>query len=344
MTRPLHPLGWFAWLLGVCVYALQLGSNELFAAASNPWHSGVALATVLLVHLASPPDASPVGRAVRTFLVAGAVLLVLRLAFTGLLPNPGRTVLLTLPQLRVAGLRLGGPLTAEVLAEAGAEGLRLMVVLAAFGVFNARVDLSALLRSVPPVLREVGLVVGIAASFVPGLLATARDVRDAQRMRGQRGLRTLAPSLAVPILGRTLERSFMLAESMDARGYGAASGPAPTPLPAAAGAAAMVAGVAVWTAGAPRAATLLVGAGLAGVVVYLRAVSRASLVTRMASRRPGLVDACVALMAAGAALSARLPEASWTAYPVLQPPELWVPAVLPVLGFAAPAVVEVLRR
>lgn len=211
----LHPGAWIAWLTSICVFAFVV---------TNPLYLVLTLLAVLVVHLSFPPDDSPLGRAVRVFLMVGLVLLAVRVLFIGLLPNPGRTTLFVLPQLQTprwfGGLELGGPVSAEVLAGAVNEGLRFIVVLVAFGVFNARADLTGLLRTVPPVFRDVGLIVSIAVAFVPGVMRTLRDVRDAQRLRGEWGFRRLAPTLVVPVLGLSLERALLLAESMDARGYG----------------------------------------------------------------------------------------------------------------------------
>ncbi|HVE91792.1 MAG TPA: energy-coupling factor transporter transmembrane component T [Actinomycetota bacterium] len=210
-----HTLAWAGWLTACSVYAF---------AVSNPYALATALSAVLLVHLSAPEDPAARVRPMRTFLVAAIVVLGFRLVFTALLPNPGQTTLFSLPRLALpswaGGFGLGGRVTAEVVAESALEGLRLVLVLAAFGEFNSRIDFSAAVRAVPAVTREAGLVVAIALAFVPGVLAAAADVRDAQKMRGERGRTRLAPSLAVPILALSLERAFLLAESMDSRGYG----------------------------------------------------------------------------------------------------------------------------
>jgi energy-coupling factor transport system permease protein len=101
------------------------------------------------------------------------------------------------------------------------EGLQLAVLLACVGAANSLASPYRLLRSMPAVLYEAGVVVTVALSFAPQASATAQSVRDARRLRGRphRGLRGLR-GMAVPVLEGALERSLSLASSMDSRGYG----------------------------------------------------------------------------------------------------------------------------
>jgi energy-coupling factor transport system permease protein len=334
MTRT-HPVAWCAWLGGVAAVAFM---------ATNPYALGIAMGAVWLVHLASPPEGGPLGRAVAAFVKIGIALLVLRLVFVGLLSAPGATTLAVLPRLELprwaGGFGLGGRVTAEVLVEGTLEGTRLLCVLAAFGIFNGRVDAAAVMRSVPPVLRDAGLVVSVALAFVPGILRTASDVRDAQRLRGERGVRRLGVSLAVPVLGMSLERSMLLAESMDLRGYGRA--PAPSRALTIPGMGGLVAAVPLWMWGRPALGSTLAAAGAALIVWSLVAASRGAGVTRMAPPRwtapagviaaAGVAAACAAVLAAGAL--------AYTAYPVLRPPGFQAVAALPGLLLAVPAVVQ----
>ncbi|MFN2242457.1 MAG: energy-coupling factor transporter transmembrane component T, partial [Anaerolineae bacterium] len=66
-------------------------------------------------------------------------------------------------------------------------------------------------------------VISIAITFVPQMVISAREIRQAQRIRGHRfrGLRDLLP-LVIPLLANSLERSIQLAETMEARGFGSA--------------------------------------------------------------------------------------------------------------------------
>jgi energy-coupling factor transport system permease protein len=111
--------------------------------------------------------------------------------------------------------------TSEALVTSLQQGLQLAALLACVGAANSLASPSRLLRSVPSVLYELGVVVTVALSFAPQATLSAQRVRDARRLRGRphRGLRGLR-GIAVPVLEGGLERSLDLAASMDSRGYG----------------------------------------------------------------------------------------------------------------------------
>jgi energy-coupling factor transport system permease protein len=331
----MHPLAWAAWLTAVTLYAF---------AVTNPLYVLLALGAVLVVHLGAPRPATGLVRPVRMFLVLGLGLLAVRLVLLSVVSNPGETALAVLPRAALprwmGGFTLGGPVTAEVLVEGAAEGLRLLLVLVAFGVVNAAVDVPALVRSVPSAFRDAGIVVSIALAFVPGVLRTAREVRDAQLLRGERGLRTIGPSLVVPVLGMSLERALLLAESMDARGYGASATVAPSRTLTAAGLGAVAGGVALWVAGRSTAAGAFVLAGILALALTVRAVSRGARETRLAPPAWRALDIGVALCSlAGVVAGATLARAtSYTAYPIVRAPGFSLAAGAAALLFASPLV------
>lgn len=330
----LHPGAWIAWLTSIGVFAFVV---------TNPLYVVLALGAVLVVHLSFPSDPSPVGRAVRLFLVFGVVLLLVRVAFIGLLPNPGTTAVFSLPELEtprwLGGLELGGVVTAEVLVYAASEGARLIVVLAAFGVLNAHGDLSGLLRTVPAAFRDVGLVASIAVAFVPGVLRTVRDVRDAQRLRGEWGLRRLAPSLVVPVLGMSLERALLLAESMDARGYGRGQAIRSSRASAWGGLGLLLLGIAAWVWGQPQVATAVCVAGAAVMVWGFRTASVRAATSRLQLRTVSGFDVAV-IVASAAALAGVVfasSDAFYDPYPVVAWPPFSVRTAAVTLLFALPA-------
>ncbi|MEX2395019.1 MAG: energy-coupling factor transporter transmembrane component T [Actinomycetota bacterium] len=330
----LHPATWIAWLTAVGVFAFSV---------TNPLYVVLALGAVLVVHLSFPPDRSAIGRAVRMFLTLGLALLVLRLVFVAMLPNPGRTVLFHVPAFDtprwLGGLELGGGVTAEVLMGGASEGLRLIVVLAAFGVFNAHADVVSLIRTVPSAFRDVGLVVSVAVAFVPGMLRTVSDVRDAQRLRGEWGLRRLAPSLVVPVLGLSLERALLLAESMDVRGYGRGQPSLSARVLMWTGLGGVFVAVAVWVSGTPRTGGVLALIGCTLIVLGFRATSLASPVTRLQGRPIGAFDVAAivaAVVALGVTLFASF-EIAYDPYPVATWPPFSLPTAAVTMLFTVPA-------
>jgi energy-coupling factor transport system permease protein len=330
----MHPSSWIAWLTAITVFAFVV---------TNPLYIALALGAVVVVHVSFPAQATPIGRAVRLFVTFGLVLLVLRMVFVALLPNPGQTELFTLPELTsprwLGGLELGGAVSAEVVVAAASEGLRLVVVLAAFGVFNAHADLSGLLRTVPAAFRDVGLVLSIAVAFVPGMLRTVADVRDAQRLRGEWGLRRLAPSLAVPVLGMSLERALLLAESMDVRGYGRGVVSRTSRAFLWGGLVLILASVASWISGGPGLASGLAIGGGAAIVLGFRAASADSPTTRLRGRPVRLFDVAI-ILAAGCVLVLVLTLGSDTFYnpfPEITWPVFAWPSAATTMLFTLPA-------
>jgi energy-coupling factor transport system permease protein len=162
-----------------------------------------------------------------TFLRLGLLTIAIRLVF-GLVFGTGTTggpVLFTVPTVALptwtAGVSIGGPVTSGGMLASVAAGLWLTTLLAAVAAANVLADPRELLRSVPGALYEVGVSIVVALTFAPQLVADARRIRTARRLRGQsgHGIASFART-AVPVLEGGLEQAMVLAASMDSRGYG----------------------------------------------------------------------------------------------------------------------------
>jgi len=218
--RFLHPLAWWLWALALGAAALR---------TTNPLLLGLLVAVAWLVVAARHPHA-PWARSFGSFVRLGVAVVIVRVLLQVLfgLRLPGH-VLFTLPSVDLpgwaAGVTLGGPVTSEALVSAFTEGLQLAALLACVGAANSLASPYRLLRSMPAVLYELGVVVTVGLSFAPQATLSAQRVRDARRLRGRphRGLAGLR-GLAVPVLETALERSLQLAASMDSRGYGRRAG------------------------------------------------------------------------------------------------------------------------
>jgi energy-coupling factor transport system permease protein len=153
-----------------------------------------------------------------TFLRFGLWIWLVATIFNLFFAHAGKIVLFSLPHNWPL---VGGPITLEGLLYGLAHGASLFAVLLVFATFNLALDANRLLRWLPAGLFQAGLIVSIALSFVPQLMASLKDVREAQLVRGHkfRGLRDLPP-LFVPLITTALERSLTLAESLEARGFG----------------------------------------------------------------------------------------------------------------------------
>jgi energy-coupling factor transport system permease protein len=158
-----------------------------------------------------------------SFVKLGIFLFALTIPFNALSMHAGQLVLFRLP----AGWPIiGGPITLEAIIAGAVNGLALLTILVVFAAFNAVVDHYQLLQSTPAFLFQAGVVVSIAITFVPQMVLSAKEIRQAQRIRGHRfrGIRDLLP-LVIPLLGNGLERAIQLAETMEARGFGSTVNP-----------------------------------------------------------------------------------------------------------------------
>jgi len=208
----LHTFAWVAWLLAAAVPAFTV---------RNPLYLVLILGASWLVY-ATLGRSSPVGTSWGSFARLGILLFGLTIPFTALANHSGQIVLFRLP----AGWPLvGGAVTLEAVIAGAVSGLALLTILMVFAAFNAVVDHYQLLRATPAFLFQAGVIVSIAVTFVPQMVLSAREIREAQRIRGHRfrGVRDLVP-LVLPLLGNALERAIQLAETMEARGFGSSTG------------------------------------------------------------------------------------------------------------------------
>ena len=219
----LHPLAWWIWAAALATAAIRTTNPILL----------LMIVTVAAYVVSARRSSAAWAGSFSTFLKLGIAVLAFRLVVQVVfgVRMPGHRLFdlpsLTLPDW-AAGVVVGGPVTLESVVLALYEGLRLLALLACFGAANALASPYRLLRSLPNVLYEAGVVVTVALSFAPQLVVSTRRVRAARRLRGRptggiAGLR----GLLVPVLEGALDRSLQLAASMDARGFGRRGGSSP---------------------------------------------------------------------------------------------------------------------
>jgi energy-coupling factor transport system permease protein len=214
--RLVHPGAWWLWAVALASCALR---------TTNPLLLFLIIAVAGWVVVSRRSDA-PWSRSFASCLRLGAVVIVIRVGFQILFGArlPG-TTLFSVPEVTLpswmAGVSLGGPVTAESLVAAFYQGLRLATVLACFGAATALCSPYRMLRALPSAMYEAGVAVTVAFTFAPQAVVAARRVREARRLRGRadRGLRAWTGA-AMPVLEGALDRAVSLAASMDGRGYG----------------------------------------------------------------------------------------------------------------------------
>jgi len=168
----------------------------------------------------------PVGRSYWLFLrIAVGVVIIRVLLQIVFAPRLGGDALFTIGAVRLpdwmAGINIGGPVTTESLMSGLSEGLRLAAILLCFGAVNSVSSPARLVRAMPSVLYEAGVVTTIALTTAPQAVLAAAAIHEGRRLRGRP---TSGPAalrgVAVPVLDGALDRALAVAASMDVRGYG----------------------------------------------------------------------------------------------------------------------------
>jgi energy-coupling factor transport system permease protein len=201
------------WLIAAAVPAFTL---------RNPLYLGLVLGAAWIVYT-TLGRTSPVGSSWGGFVKVGLFFLMLAVPFNALSIHSGQIILFRLPE---SWPIIGGAITLEAILSGVASGLTLLTILVVFAAFNTVVDHYQLLRATPAFLFQAGVVVSIAITFVPHMVLSGKEIREAQRIRGHRfrGIRDLMP-LIIPLLANALERAIQLAETLEARGFGSTALP-----------------------------------------------------------------------------------------------------------------------
>ena len=208
-----HAVTWLAWALAAVV-VVQL--------APSPLYITLVLGACALVTTAHRVTSTG---AFRLLLVAGIIMALVRVVLTALTTHGVGQVLFTLPEVTLprllGGFTVGGTIEQEVILQSLAEGYAIVALLGIFGAFNSVVSHHELLGSAPRAFHEAGLVVTIAAAFVPATVASWQASREADRARtgGIVHRRGRLARTVVPVLETGMERSLRLADSMDSRGF-----------------------------------------------------------------------------------------------------------------------------
>jgi energy-coupling factor transport system permease protein len=218
LPRGVHPLAWWIWAIGLATAASR---------TTNPLLLALVLAVAGIVVAARRTEA-PWARAFKWYLLFGLVVIAIRIAFRIVLGGTlgsGEHDLFTMPRLPrpgfMAGVQLGGTVSAESVLSATYDGFRLATLLCCIGAANTLANPKRALRVLPAALYELGVTITVAVTVAPQLVESAQRVRRARKLRGDtsRGRRAVR-GIAMPVLHDALDRSFRLAAAMDSRGYG----------------------------------------------------------------------------------------------------------------------------
>jgi energy-coupling factor transport system permease protein len=204
--RPvLVPRAWLLWSLAAVTVALS---------TDNPVYRGlVALAALNVLLTWLPP-----GRRTKPLAVALVIAAALAALINVMASHTGADVMARLP---ADWPLVGGALTLEALAFGGTVGLGLVAALLAVAPLSVVLEPHDIVDAMPGPLERTGIAVATSLNLVSGFGRTFTAVSEAQRMRGwkPRGLRSWNEVL-VPVFLTAIEDSVLLAEAMEARGFG----------------------------------------------------------------------------------------------------------------------------
>jgi energy-coupling factor transport system permease protein len=197
--------------------AWSLAALAIAVSTTNPVYRGVvALCALNLILARGRP-----GVRLRPLLVTVAVAAAIATVVSLLLSHTGAHRLLQVP----AGVpAIGGAITFESLVFGLVTGLGIAAALLAVAPLTLVADPYDLVDALPSPLARTVAAIGTALNLIPGMVRSAAEIRDAQRLRGWRPHRVRDwPDVAVPVVLTAVESSITLAEAMEARGWG--SGP-----------------------------------------------------------------------------------------------------------------------
>lgn len=211
-----HSFAWWGWalILSIAIFLFH-----------DPLHAGtvvVASAIVVQRFKREHPWSRSFSMAMRFIAVIVAIRLFIAVVIG--VPIPG-TTLITLPTIVlpewIAGIRIGGPVTLERLSTTLGEVMIIVGIVAVIAAATSLTSPHRLIRAIPFAFYQLTLILTVATSVFPQLVASIRRIRMARRLRGQQptGIRQWR-KIAMPLLEESLERSLDLAAAMESRGFG----------------------------------------------------------------------------------------------------------------------------
>lgn len=144
-------------------------------------------------------------------------MIMLSTLINGLFAHTGNTVLFTIPR---SWPLVGGDITVESMVYGAVNGLVIGALYLLFNIINLALTTKQITRLIPRAFHPIAVVITIALTFFPSIQQRAREIKEAQMIRGNpmKKISDWIPIL-IPLLVTSLENAFLLSESMTARGF-----------------------------------------------------------------------------------------------------------------------------
>ena len=297
-----HPTTW--WLLAI-VLAVIAGT------ASSLWQTATISAASVALILMFRENASW-ARSLGFYLALAAAVIVIRILFRMVFSFSGEEdqILFQLPALTVnvglGEINLFGNISLRSIMGALLDGSRLAAIILAVAIANTLANPKKLLKSAPGALYEIATSVSVAINLAPQLIESFNRVRRARSLRGRSKRTGQLAGILIPVLEDTLDRSLLMAASMDARGFGRRSAQSATELIAARaiGLAALVlnlVGIFILLSGFNVTLALaLLAAGLVGAAMSVRITSKRNVRTSIGRTARTPLDFAIYVVCAAA--------------------------------------------
>jgi len=139
----------------------------------------------------------------------------------GLFTHIGQTTLLRFPE---KWLLIGGSITLESIIYGAINGLMIGALYLAFNILNLALNVKQLSRLIPRAFHPIAMTTTVALTFFPSIQQRAREIKEAQMIRGN-PMKKISDWLPIllPLLVTSLEDAITLSESMTSRGFLAVS-------------------------------------------------------------------------------------------------------------------------
>lgn len=297
LAKRIHPATW--WLIG--------GALALVAGSATNLFAPVAISVFAIFAILAFREKATWTRSLGFYLILAGLVIAVRLVFRIVFSysEPNADIAFALPRFQLnlgfGAVEFLGDVSWQSLYGALVDGARLAAIILAVAIANTLANPRKLLKSAPGALYEIATSVSVAINLAPQLIESFNRVRRARQLRGLSKRTSRLAGIVIPVLEDTLDRSLLLAASMDARGFGRRGDQSRRELLVArslglAGLLSNLVGIFILLSGFGAYLALgLIVLGIAGAAVSIRLTSRRKVRTNLIKQQRTPVDYLIAI-------------------------------------------------
>ncbi len=216
LANRIHPGTW--WLVG--------GTLALVAGSASNLVIPTSIGIIAVILILTFRENATWARSLGFYLTLAGIVVFIRIAFRILFSYSASdsAIAVELPRLQInlgfGSFEFLGAVSWQALYGALIDGARLAAIILAVAIATTLANPRKLLKSAPGALYEIATSVSVAINLAPQLIESFNRVRRARQLRGKSKRTSRLAGIVIPVLEDTLDRSLLLAASMDARGFG----------------------------------------------------------------------------------------------------------------------------